>query len=306
MTRHLPPLAALRSFEAAARFLSFKKAAQSLNVTPSAVSHAVQNLEDFLGVKLFHRLTAGKRNDKAMVLSDAGHMLLPRIMRSFDDIEEAAFSVMAQGAADILTIASAPIFARSWLMPRLHGFVNAHPDVNIRVNSTLNPSESVYGGFDVGLMYGRGVWPGQEAKMLFPEIMVPVCAPTLIQWEQTLDKPEDLIHHTLIHSEARLVNWTMWLENAGIRNVNPAKGLHFNRAALAIDAAINGLGVALEGRTAVQDELEKGSLIIPFEGPAMPDQNDGYYLTFPTGRGTVPKVALFREWVLREAAMQTR
>jgi len=305
MARHLPPLPALRSFETAARFLSFKKAAESLNVTPSAVSHAVQSIEGFLGVKLFHRLTSGKRTNKTLVLTDAGQMLLPRIMRSFDDIEEAVLSVMAQGAADILTVASAPIFARSWLMPRLHRFVSAYPDVNIRVNSTLNPSESIHGGFDVGLMYGRGVWPDQEAQMLFPETMVPVCAPALIQWEQTLDKPEDLVHHTLIHSEARLVNWSMWLENAGVSNINPAKGLHFNRAALAIDAAINGLGVALEGRTAVQDELQKGTLIIPFEAPEMPDQNDGYYLTFPTGRGLVPKVALFRDWVLSEAAMQT-
>lgn len=304
MARQLPPLAALRSFEAAARFLSFKKAAENLHVTPSAVSHAVQSLETFLGIKLFHRLNSAKRKDKALVLSDAGQLLLPRIMRSFDDIEKAVSLVMEQGAADVLTVASAPIFARSWLMPRLHRFVNAYPDVNIRINSTLNPSESVYGGFDVGLMYGRGVWTGQETQMLFPETMVPVCSPALIQWQQTLDKPEDLIHHTLIHSEARLVNWSMWLENAGVSGINPAKGIHFNRAALAIDAAINGLGVALEGRTAVQDELNRGSLIIPFEAPTLPDQNDGYYLTFPTGRGDVPKVAVFREWVLQEAKLK--
>ncbi len=302
--RYLPPLPQLRSFEAAARLLSFKKAAEDLHVTPSAVSHAVQSLEEYLGVKLFHRLSGGKRKDKALVLTDAGQSLVPCLVRSFDDMEEAIASVMAQGAADILTVATAPIFARSWLMPRLHRFVSAHPDVNIRVNSTLNPSDSLYDGFDVGLMYGRGVWPGQVADMLFPETMVPLCSPALIQFDQTLDKPEDLVHHILIHSESRLVNWTMWLENAGVRGINPAKGLHFNRSALAIDAAINGLGVTLEGRTAVQDELDKGTLIIPFEAPALPDQKDGYYLTYPEGRGEIPKVALFREWVLAEAVMQ--
>ncbi|SCA57012.1 Transcriptional regulator, LysR family [Candidatus Terasakiella magnetica] len=301
MARQLPPLAQLRSFEAAARFLSFKKAAENLHVTPSAVSHAVQSLEDYLGVKLFHRLASGKRRDKALVLSDAGQVLLPTLMRSFDEIEEAVVSVMAQGAGDILTIATAPIFAKSWLMPRLHRFVNRYPDVDIRVNSTLNPTDSLYGDYDVGLMYGRGSWPGQVAQMLFPETMVPVCSPALIQYEQALDKPQDLTHHTLIHSEARLVTWSMWLENAGVRGINPAKGLHFNRATLAIDAAINGLGVALEGKTAVQDELDRGRLIIPFAAPDLPDQHDGYYLSYPEGRGDVPKVALFRKWVLEEA-----
>ncbi len=304
MARHLPPLPQLRSFEAAARLLSFKKAAEDLNVTPSAVSHAVQSLEDYIGVKLFHRLNRSKRSDKALVLTDAGKILLPCLMRSFDEIAEAVASVMAQGAGDILTVATAPIFAKSWLMPRLHRFVSAHPDVNIRVNSTLTPSDSLYSGFDVGLMYGRGVWPDQTAQMLFSETMVPICSPALIQFDQTLDKPEDLIHHTLIHSEARLINWSMWLENAGVRGINPAKGLHFNRATLAIDAAMNGLGVALEGKTAVQDELDAGTLVIPFEAPALPDQRDGYYLTYPVGRGEVPKVAIFREWVLKEAAMQ--
>jgi len=301
MARQLPPLPQLRSFEAAARLLSFKKAAESLNVTPSAVSHAVQSLEEYLGVKLFHRVASGKRRDKALILSDAGQMLLPSLMRSFDAIEEAVISVMAQGAADMLTVATAPIFAKSWLMPRLHRFVSAHPDVNIRVNSTLNPSDSLYGEFDIGLMYGRGVWPGLTSDMLFPETMVPVCSPALIQYGQALDKPEDLLHHTLIHSEARLVTWAMWLENARVRGLHPAKGLHFNRATLAIDAAINGLGVALEGKTAVQDELDRGRLIIPFEAPDLPDQKDGYYLCYPEGRGEVPKVAIFKKWVMEEA-----
>lgn len=304
MARHLPPLPQLRSFEAAARYLSFKKAAEDLNVTPSAVSHAVQALEDYIGVKLFHRLSRSKKSDKALVLTDAGKILFPCLMRSFDDMAEVVTSVMAQGAGDILTVATAPIFAKSWLMPRLHRFVKAHPDVNVRINSTLNPSGSLYDGFDVGLMYGRGGWPDLMAQKLFSETMVPVCAPSLIHHGHALDKPDDLIHHTLIHSEARLTTWAMWLENAGVRGLNPAKGLHFNRAALAIDAAINGLGVALEGKTAVQDELKAGKLIIPFEAPSLPDQSDGYYLTFPTGRAEVPKVVLFKEWVLKEAAMQ--
>ncbi|MDV7340783.1 LysR substrate-binding domain-containing protein [Terasakiella sp. A23] len=304
MVRPLPPLPQLRSFEAAARLLSFKKAAEDLSVTPSAVSHAVQSLEDYIGVKLFHRVNKGKRTDNALILTDAGKILLPCLSRSFDEISEVVTSVMAQGAGDILTVATAPIFAKSWLMPRLHRFVSAHPDVNIRVNSTLNPSENLSGRFDVGLMYGRGVWPDQTSQMLFPETMVPICSPALIQYDRPLDQPEDLAHHTLIHSEARLVNWSMWLENAGVRGINPAKGLHFNRATLAIDAAMNGLGVALEGKTAVQDELDAGTLIIPFEAPDLPDQRDGYYLTYPVGRGEVPKVALFKEWVLEEAGMQ--
>jgi LysR family glycine cleavage system transcriptional activator len=304
MSRQLPPLKQLRSFEAAARLLSFKKAAEWLNVTPSAVSHAVQSMEDYLGVKLFHRMSSGKRHDKALVLSDAGQTLLPSVMRAFDEIEESIIAVKAQGSADILTVATAPIFAKSWLMPRLHRFVSAHPDVDIRINSTLKATDTRFSDFDVGLMYGRGVWPGQVTQLLFPEIMVPVCAPALVQHGPSLDEPEDLVNYTLIHSEARLVTWQMWLENAGVRGINPAKGLHFNRATLAIDAAINGLGVALEGKTAVQDELDQGSLIIPFSAPLLPDQQEGYYLSYPEGRSQVPKVRLFREWVLAEAGMQ--
>jgi LysR family glycine cleavage system transcriptional activator len=304
MSRLLPPLPQLRSFEAAARLLSFKQAALELHVTPSAVSHAVQSLEEFLDVKLFHRIAKGKRQDKALRLSDAGVALLPSLTRSFDEIEKAVVGVMAQGAADILTVASAPIFAKSWLMPRLHRFVEAHPDVNIRVNSTLTPTESLSGRIDAGLMYGRGVWPGLVSQMLFPETMVPVCSPRLLEQSTRLAAPHDLVHHTLIHNEARLTTWAMWLENAGITEINPAKGLHFNRATLAIAAAINGLGVALEGKTAVQDELDRGELVIPFEGPAMPDLQDGYYLAYPQGRGDIEKVVLFRKWVLEEAAMQ--
>jgi len=304
MVRPLPPLAQLRSFEAAARFLSFKKAAEDLNVSPSAVSHAVQALESYMGVKLFHRLNHSKRGEKALVLTDAGKSLSPCLSRSFDDISDVVTSVMAQGAGDILTVATAPIFAKSWLMPRLHRFVASHPDVNIRVNSTLNLSNSVYDRFDVGLMYGRGNWPDQTALKLFSETMVPVCSPHLLETGPVLKAPDDLIHHTLIHSEARLTTWPMWLENAGVRGINPAKGLHFNRATLAIDAAMNSLGVALEGKTAIKDELRDGTLVIPFEGPNMPDQSDGYYLTHPIGRGEIPKVAIFREWVLQEAAMQ--
>jgi len=303
MARQLPPLAQLRSFEAAARFLSFKKAAQNLHVTPSAVSHAVQSLEEYLGVKLFHRMAGGKRKDKALSLTDAGKTLLPSLARSFDEMEKAVVSTMAQGAADILTVATAPIFAKSWLMPRLHRFVEAYPDVNIRINSTLNLSDSVYGKFDVGLMYGRGVWPGLDSELLFPETMVPVCSPALVRkGASPLNKPQDLVHHTLIHSEARLITWPMWLENAGVEGINPAKGLHFNRAALAIDAALNGLGVVLEGKIAVRDELERGVLMVPFEAPAMPDQQDGYYLCFPEGRADMAKVAVFRDWVWAEAS----
>ncbi len=306
MARSLPPLPQLRSFEAAARFLSFKQAAESLHVTPSAVSHAVQALEDFLGVKLFHRVASGKRWDKALVLSDAGQVLFPCLMKSFDEIEEVVTAVMAQGAGDILTIAIAPIFAKSWLMPRLHRFVERHLDVSVRINSTLTPADSLFGEFDVGLMYGQGTWPGQEATMLFGEEMVPVCSPRLLRHGPGLNGPEDLNRYTLIHSEARLVSWAMWLETMGVAATALGRGLHFNRATLAIEAAMNGLGVALEGRTAVEDELRRGLLVIPFESKVVPDQREGYYLTCPQGQRDVAKVELFRQWVLEEIALQNK
>lgn len=297
MARHLPPLPSLRSFEAAARKGSFKKAADELHVTPSAISHAVQSLEDYLGVRLFHRQT------RKLVMTDAARQYVPVLRLAFDKIAEASEIVMAQGKGDILTIAAAPNFARMWLLRRLEPFITANPHVDVRIVATMEPIEHLHGEADIAIIYGDGNWPGYDITLLHREKVVPVCTPELAAGPPPLNRPEDLVHHKLIHSEVRLTSWAIWLEANGIEGVDSLHGLRFNRASLAIDAALNGLGVALEGVTAASRYLDEGRLIVPFGWDGETNApHEGYYLGLPSDRAILPKVAAFRDWIKEVAA----
>lgn len=302
MSRNMPPLPQLRSFEAAARRGSFKLAADELHVTPSAISHAVQSLEDYLGVRLFHRQT------RKLVMTDAARQYLPTLRLAFDKIAEASEVVMAQGKGDILTVAAAPNFARMWLLSRLESFMEANPHVELRILATMEPFDLLYREADIAIIYGDGNWPGYDVIQLHREQVVPVCSPALLEADPPLRKPEDLARHKLIHSEVRLTSWAIWLKGNGIKGVDALHGLRFNRASLAIDAALNGLGVALEGLTAASRYLEEGRLVVPFGADYQSNTiNEGYYLGLPSERTVLPKVAAFRDWIkeiaVREEAL---
>ena len=243
--RSLPPLTALRAFEAAARHKSFKLAAEELHVTPSAVSHAVAALEEFLGVKLFHRRV------RRLLLTDAGGAYLAPLTRAFDAISAATREISARNRADLVTLASMPTFARVWLMPRLKAFLAAHSDVDLRVRAAVDFTEMVAEDVDAAIVYGRGDWPGFVVDRLVEERMVPLCSPALRDGAPPLHAPADLARHTLIHTETKLVTWAMWLEAAGVTGVDAHRGLRFNRAALALEAASSRPGRRL-GQPAVR------------------------------------------------------
>lgn len=303
MARRLPPLNGLRAFESAARYLSFTKAAEELNVTPAAVSQQVKSLEAYFGVQLFKRLT------RALMLTDSGQLVLPVLQEGFDKLAEADGLLRNRRDDRILTVSVAPSFGAKWLVPRLESFRRAHPDYDIRIDATDTPADFRRDNVDIALRYGLGDYPGLVSECLLTEVGVPVCSPRLLEGEHPLRTPEDLSHHTLLHIQWKMEsdaapNWRMWLRAAGYGNIDPDRGPQFSMESMAIQAAIDGQGVALISTALIEDDLAAGRLVLPFEGEVNHQTSFCYYLVYPESHLQRPKVAAFREWVEKEAAEQ--
>jgi len=297
LVRRLPPLNALRAFEAAARHLSFSAAAAELHVTPAAISHQIKALEDDLGVKLFRRLNREVR------LTDAGQACLPGLREGFDRIAEAVSVAQRQDGGGILTVSTSPGLAAKWLVPRLEKFRAAHPDIDLRVDASMHLVDFAREDVHVALRFGNGRYPGLHTELLMRAEVLPVCAPALLRGPHALRHPADLKHHALIHDETLAAepgapDWTMWLRAAGVDGVDSTRGLRFNQVALVIDAAIAGRGVALTRSVFAADDLAAGRLMRPF-GAGMPIDFAAYLVT-PPSLVAVPKVKAFREWVFQE------
>ncbi len=306
MARRLPPLNALRAFEAAARHLSFTKAAEELNVTPAAVSHQVKALEGYVGTPLFRRLT------RALLLTDAGQAALPGLSEGFDRLAEAAAQLSARDGEGLLTISVAPSFGAKWLVPRLERFRAAHPEIDVRIDANDRVIDMAREAVDVGLRFGSGRYPGYRVDRLFSTEQVrsfPVCSPKLLEGPHGLETPDDLRHHTLLHqdwsqaSEAS-PDWRMWLLAAGVRDIDPARGPRFSQTSMAVQAAIEGQGVALAEEVIVAGDLASGRLVRPFELSLSDPLHFAYYVASPEAAAEQPKVAAFRAWVLAEACDQ--
>lgn len=296
MSRRLPPLNAVHTFEAAARHLSFYRAAEELHVTPSAVSHQVRSLEGFLGARLFHRLT------RQVVLTEEGQAYLPAIRAALDEIRAATERVTAARESGPLTMSVAPPFATGWLVPRLPRFQVAHPDIEIRL-SLVRSTELVdfaRSDVDIVIRYGEVDRPGLRNHRLITEELVPVCSPVLLAGPKPLMHPADLRHATLLHALPRLGQWQMWLSAAGVSGVDAERGPKFHNTPLTLDAALAGLGVAIADRRLVAKELDSGRLVVPFAIP-LPTES-AYYLVYPQERADYPKIAAFRDWLLAEVA----
>ncbi len=301
MFRDLPPLNALRAFEAAARHLSFTKAAEELGVTPAAVSHQIKGLEDYLGVVLFQRLT------RALRLSEAAQAALPVMREGFAKLVEASARLGAHSDSGVLTVSAGPSLAAKWLVPRLDSFRQTCPDLDLRLDANDELTDFRRDDVDVALRYGRGSYPGLRADLLFDEQFFPVCSPRLMAGPRPLRLPGDLRHHTLLHldwgaAEETAPNWRMWLLAAGIEDIDPNRGSRFNIESMAVQAAIEGQGVALASRALVQDDLKQGRLIRPFELSLGDESGFSYYLVSPQARAEEPKIAAFRDWILAEVA----
>lgn len=306
MSIRLPPLNSLRAFEAAARHLSFKKAAEELHVTPAAISHQVKALEDYLGVQLFRRLT------RALELTQAAQGFLPKLREGFDSLAEAVADLSEKGMAGSLTVGVAPSFAAKWLVPRLHRFAAAHPEIDLRISASLNlidalrreaSSDEPAQGSDLTIRFGRGRYPGFRADKLCSTLVTPVYSPKLVRDGERLDRPEDLRGYTLLHDDTvyfdeERPDWAVWLKEAGVDGIDAARGPHFSHSALAIEAAADGLGVALTLAKLAASELESGRLIAPFK-LSLPSKFS-YYLVREEGESERPRIAAFREWLLEE------
>ena len=292
MARRIPPLTALRAFEAAGRHLSFTKAADELHVTQAAVSHQVKSLEEHLGLRLFRRL------NRTLLLTDAGQLYLPPLTDAFEGIDRATHRLRRRLGRARLTVSVLPSFAAGWLVPRLGRFRQRCPDVDLRIDPTAALTDFRRGDVDLAIRYGRGRYPGLRADWLMREEFYPVCSPRLLEGSVPLHNPADLVHHTLLHDEAT-VDWRAWLLAAGVEGVDAERGITVTDSSMLLRAAIAGQGVALARSVLADDEIASGRLVRPFDVDVPAEF--AYYLAYPEESAGRTDVAAFREWILEEA-----
>ena len=312
MTTRLPPLNALRAFEAAARHLSFKRAAAELHVSPAAISHLVKALEDYLEVKLFERMR------RRLALTDAARATLPKVSEGFQSLAQGVQAMRAKDAPVTLALSAAPAFAAKWLVPRLQHFIALHPGIDVRLSATMksvddlradaeatpDPGNSESRELDMEIRFGSGNYPGFRVDKLLAVSLTPVCSPQVMAGAHPLRAPDALRHHTLLHDDTvgsleGHPDWAMWLKRAGVTDVNPARGPHFTHGALGLQAAADGLGVALAMDVIAADDIAAGRLVAPFDlSIPLPA---AYYVVSPEARAEEPHVTAFREWLLQEA-----
>jgi LysR family glycine cleavage system transcriptional activator len=295
MAGKLPPLKAIQYFEATARHLSLTRAADELHVTHSAVSHQVKALEIWLGVRLFRRV------NRAVVLTDAGQAYVKPVRQAFERLGEASRLLRASESGGALTVSVMPSFAAKWLVPRLSGFRALHPDIDVRISAGAELVNFDRGDVDVAIRYGRGSWPGLRTDLLLQESLYPVCSPRLLEGPAPLRSPDDLRHHPLLQdSDWNIDFWRIWLDRAGVGDVSQLPGMSFNYSNLMLQAAIDGLGVALTHTALAQDDLAAGRLVKPFAIEIRTDYS--YYVVAPESTADRPKVAAFRQWLMNETA----
>jgi LysR family transcriptional regulator, glycine cleavage system transcriptional activator len=298
MAQRLPPLNSLRAFAVAARHLSFTKAAAELNVTPAAVSQQVRILEDFIGTALF------RRHNRSLLLTDAGQACLPGLIEGFEKLAEAMGRIGTAGRTGVLTVSVAPSFAAKWLVPRLDSFREAHPEIDVRVSASVQLVDFAREDVDIAIRYGGGKYPGLDVQHLLPESVQVVCSPQLLEGEHPLKSPTALRVHTLLHDDnpeqdPTCPDWRMWLKAAGIGDVDWTRGPRFNQSSLVLEAAISGRGVALAKSTLAKADLAAGRLVNPFGG-RFPVEF-AYHVVVPPAKSKLPKVLMFREWLMAEA-----
>jgi LysR family glycine cleavage system transcriptional activator len=292
MARRLPPLNAIRAFEAAARHLSFTRAADELNVTQAAVSHQIKALEEHLGLALFRRL------NRALLLTDEGQALLQPAGEALDLIAGAVERLRSQDSTRVLTVSTLDSIAAGWLVPRLRRFRAREGDIDVRITTTDHLVDFVRDDVDMAIRYGRGEWPGVTARRLMTEELFPVCSPALLENGPPLNTPSDLRHYTLLHDDMH-EDWPMWLMAAGATEVDATRGPRFSHSHLVIQGAIAGQGVVLGRSALITSELASGRLVRPFD-MGLPAEY-AYYVVFPPTAAHRPKVQAFTDWLLEEA-----
>lgn len=297
MSRPLPPLNALRAFEATARHASFTRAAAELHVTPAALSHQIRGLEDFLGHRLFHRKA------RSITLTTAGELIYPGLHAAFAQVRR-TIDLLDLGRNDrVLVVSAPPGFTAKWLAPRLYRFLMGSPEIDARITASQSFANFTSDGIDVAIRNGREPFPGLFAQRLLDVRMLPVLSPRLAADVGGLTTPNDLKRVPLIHDDSLAtlsgwVRWPDWLEAAGVEGMDVTRGLRFNSADHAIEATVEGAGVLLAHKALVLDDLRTGRLVAPFALELAADR--GFYLVCPQGHESRPKIAAFRAWITAE------
>ena len=294
---HLPPINALRTFEAAARHGSFKKAAEVLHMTPSAVSHQIKSLEDLLGVPLFRRATRQVR------LTDQGRAYLPAVREALDLLRDATERVTRRADKAVLNISAAPSFAVGWLMPRLSAFQVAHPEIETRLSAQIETVDFEDSDIDLAIRHTAKVdTPGLVAHRLMEEELIPVASPQLLA-QQPLEAVADLAKVQLIHSVPRMGRWRSWLRAMGAHKLDAESGPKFDHDAMAVQAALSAMGVAIVNRGLVEKQLADGTLVAPFPHDLHSDL--AFWLVYPKHRGDDPAIRAFRDWLFDQVGRTT-
>ncbi len=293
MSDHLPPLSAIRVFEAAARHLSFTRAADELGMTQAAVSYQIKLLEERVGGPLF------LRRPREVVLTEAGQRLAPRLREAFDILRE-AFTDLADQSEGTLTINTMHTFAANWLAPRLGSFNLAHPNIAVRLETTTRVVDFAREEVDVVVRAGKGIWPGLVSTKLFDVHFTPMISPELAKKVGGIHEPRDVLKVPLI--DPRDEWWIIWFKahDLPLEELGKQTSPSFNMMTLDAEAAMAGMGITLLMPEYFQRELEQGRLIMPFNRTITEDS--GYWLAYPEARRNVPKIRAFRDWIVAEAA----
>jgi len=298
LTTHLPPLSALRAFEAAARLKSFSRAADELNVTPAAISHQIHALEADLGVRLFDR------RSRAVELTVSARLLLPGLSDAFAGIQTAVRRLRTHNDTGTLTVTASPSIAAKWLVLRLHRFQAQWPEIDVRISTSDDVVDLTRGDFDLAIRYGGGRYPGLDVELLLQNEVFPACSPQLLEAGPPLRTPDDLRQHALIHDQAvdrdpLAPTWAMWLKAAGVTGAPTTPGLTFSYGYMALEAALAGHGVVLAYSAIAAGDLAAGRLVRLFS-LALSDLFAYYIVTAPAALER-PKVRAFRDWLRQEA-----
>jgi LysR family glycine cleavage system transcriptional activator len=297
MPRRLPPLNALKAFEAAARHQSFTRAAEELCVTQGAVSHQVKALEAELGLKLFNR------QRQRLVITDSGRSYLGIVRDALDRIADGTEQLLRRQKSGVLTVSTSPNFAAKWLVHRLSRFAQAQPAIELRVSASLHHVDFAREDIDLAVRHGDGSETGLHVVRLCAEELFPVCSPKLLRGKGALRTPADLRHAVLLHVNDRQ-DWQRWLDAVRVSGIDLARGPVLNQASMAIDAAVDGQGVALARTALAAWDLIGGRLVRPFS-VALPVPY-AYWIVCPKTAAKLPKIAAFSEWLLAEAAEDER
>ena len=293
--RKIPPLYSIQAFEAASRLGSFMRASEELHITPSAISHRIRELEQALGIALFHRI------HRSVVLTDAGRRYSAEIGEAFGRIESASNEIARAGKSDLISVHVVPSLAALWLTPRLSRFSAQYPDIDVRMTASAEIVDLEDGVVDFDICYGAILRrTGVETEMLPPEPIVALCSPSLTRGKNGLKRPEDLCHHMLIHSEINLHNWRDWQRDHKGVVLNLDRGLRFDRSFMSIYAAVDGMGVCLESRLLAERQLRSGSLVLPFKDPV--PRIECHSLNYLSSRIRLPKMRIFRDWLWQALA----